>query len=234
MFAPDEPNTALILEGGSPVASGAPLTCNQQIVNVMHSEFRFSRMTERPYRGAIVLAFGANVAGRWGQPATAIVRAMNELQKSGVIINIRSEIYLTDPVGNIDQPVFYNAVALVQANSPPAHLLRLLKRLERAAGRRQGAHWGPRPLDIDLIDFKGLVLGWPARQRISGRLVLPHPLMHARAFVLGPLMDIAPFWRHPVIGRTTRSLWLALPERERRGISRMNGRKRVETLAADS
>src|SRR5262249_8436131 len=80
--------------------------------------------------------------------------------------------------------------------------LRLVKGLERQAGRRLGQTWGPRPLDIDILDFGGRRLGWPPGRHRRGRLILPHPEAHRRAFVLVPVADIAPAWRHPVLGAT--------------------------------
>jgi 2-amino-4-hydroxy-6-hydroxymethyldihydropteridine diphosphokinase len=87
-----------------------------------------------------------------------------------------------------------------------------LKGIERAAGRRGGSPWGPRSLDIDILDHKGLVRHWrrgrPRFARAGRRpLVLPHPWIEKRPFVLRPLLDIAPDWRHPVLKRTARTLW---------------------------
>ena len=103
------------------------------------------------------------------------------------------------PLGPGRQAPYLNAVLLLEAHLAPAALLRLLKRIERRAGRRFGPHWGPRCLDIDILDYGGRRLGWPPRRRERGRLILPHPEMHRRAFVLVPLLEIAPHWRHPVL-----------------------------------
>jgi 2-amino-4-hydroxy-6-hydroxymethyldihydropteridine diphosphokinase len=78
--------------------------------------------------------------------------------------------------------------------------------LERKAGRRAGRPQGPRPLDIDILDYGGRRLGWPGRGRRRARLVLPHPEAHRRAFVLVPLAQVAPHWRHPVLGASARAL----------------------------
>jgi 2-amino-4-hydroxy-6-hydroxymethyldihydropteridine diphosphokinase len=103
----------------------------------------------------------------------------------------------------------------VEAQRAPAWILRLLKRLERRAGRRLGRTWGPRPLDIDILDYGGRRLGWPCRKRRGG-LVIPHPEAHRRAFVLAPLAEIEPQWRHPVLGVTARVLLARLGWRARR------------------
>jgi 2-amino-4-hydroxy-6-hydroxymethyldihydropteridine diphosphokinase len=90
-------------------------------------------------------------------------------------------------------------------------LLRCLKRLERSAGRRRGRRNGPRPLDLDILDFGGLILNWRSTN-IAHRptIALPHPELHRRLFVLVPLAEVAPFWRHPVLDATARRLAVRL------------------------
>lgn len=171
----------------------------------------------------VIVALGANATGRWGAAATALGRVPAELRALEVKIVRISSIFVTKPIGPVRQPSYYNAVAIIQANLSAAVLLRSLKRIERAAGRRLGVRWGPRPLDLDLVSFRGARHGWPARRRTPGRLILPHPEMHRRAFVLGPLSEIAPGWRHPVLGVPARTLWLRLPASARRGIVRAGG-----------
>ena len=117
-----------------------------------------------------------------------------------------SDFFRTKPVGGGRQPDYLNAVVLTQAKLAPAALLRLTKGLERQAGRRPGRRLGPRPLDIDILDYGGRRQGWPGRARGRARLVLPHPEAHRRAFVLVPLAQVAPRWRHPVLGASARTL----------------------------
>jgi len=81
----------------------------------------------------------------------------------------------------------------------------LLKKIEAKAGRRSSTHWGPRALDLDIIDYNSQILNWPKRdlQHFKCkhlRLTLPHPGIQTRPFVLQPILDIAPYWRHPVYG----------------------------------
>ncbi len=97
-------------------------------------------------------------------------------------------------------------------------MLRLLKQIEAKAGRRGGKPWGPRTLDLDLLDYKGLVLNWarkrPAQPRPGARpLSLPHPQLASRAFVLKPLLDVAPDWRHPVTKASAAELWQGVSKR---------------------
>jgi 2-amino-4-hydroxy-6-hydroxymethyldihydropteridine diphosphokinase len=157
-------------------------------------------------RALVFLALGGNQSGVWGDPVAAFRQAMRVFEHYHVQVVAQSGIYSTSPSGGGRQNRYTNAVIAVRSPYPPAALLRVLKRIERQAGRRTGRIWGPRPLDLDIIDFGGRTLGWPCRRRTAGRLILPHPEMHARAFVLVPLIDIAPVWRHPALGQTARQL----------------------------
>jgi 2-amino-4-hydroxy-6-hydroxymethyldihydropteridine diphosphokinase len=154
----------------------------------------------------VFVGLGANQPGRWGSPAESLIRALSELRAQRVQVVAQSHIYSTDPIGSVRQTRYSNAVIAVRSPHAPATLLRILKRIERQAGRRTGRVWGPRPLDLDVIDYGGRVIGWPYQHRVADRIVLPHPHMHERAFVLVPLMDIAPAWRHPALGFTARQL----------------------------
>jgi len=168
----------------------------------------------------LLLALGANLAGPWGSAAETLARARRELSYAGLRILSSSHIYDTLPLGPGRQAPYRNAVLLLRAHLAPAALLRLIKGLERRAGRRLGARWGPRCLDIDILDYGGRRLGWPERRRQRGRLILPHPEMHKRAFVLVPLLEIDPHWRHPALAVSGRTLLAGLPRDSRRGIRR--------------
>jgi len=111
------------------------------------------------------------------------------------------------------QARYLNMVLVVETALPPATLLRTVKRLERQAGRRSGRHWGPRSLDIDILDYQGRRIGWPPARHRRDWLVLPHPELHSRAFVLIPLREVLPKWRHPVLGVTLPALLSQLPRR---------------------
>ncbi len=114
-------------------------------------------------------------------------------------------------------PEFFNAAAVIRADMAVGSLLRHLKYIERRAGRRVRTRWSARPLDIDIIDFGGRVMNWPVPTRSGGPIVLPHHLMHVRGFVLVPLAEIAPRWRHPVLGLTAGEM-LARNPSLRRGV----------------
>lgn len=146
----------------------------------------------------ILVALGSNVSGPWGKPRETVLRALRELDAGGTQLIVASSLVETAPFGKLNQPTFVNAVARISTAMPPEALMLHLHDIERRAGRRRRMRWGPRTLDLDLLDYHGLVR--------HGRLELPHPGIAERDFVLTPLMEIAPNWRHPVTRSTARTL----------------------------
>jgi len=179
----------------------------------------------------ILVGIGANFPGPWGNPTTTISRALASLNRDGVVLVAVSQFYETAAVGRAGQPNYVNAVARIETAMTPESLLRRLKQIERAAGRRGGSPWGPRTLDMDILDFRGRVHNWEGtvpRFAPAGRrpLVLPHPWIEKRPFVLRPLLDVAPDWRHPVTRESAQELW-------RRAAQGWEGQV-LRTLAADT
>lgn len=168
----------------------------------------------------IRIALGGNIPGHWGDPKQTFERAIREIEHAGLAVVARSGLFLTRPVGRAGQPDYLNAVVAVRGAIAPAALLRLLKRIETAAGRRVTGRWGPRPLDLDILDFGGRILGNPSRARVRGSLVLPHPEMEDRAFVLTPLVEVSPKWQHPRLDASARTLALRIAG-QARGIRRL-------------
>jgi len=126
-----------------------------------------------------------------------------------------SSFYRTAPVGLRQQPDFINAVCRVRTRLAPMALMQNLLEIERLHGRvREGDKGGPRTLDLDLLDYDGLV-------RNDERLILPHPRLHERAFVLKPLLDLDPSWRDPRSGRTAAEFLAALPDETRAVVRRL-------------
>lgn len=163
-------------------------------------------------RGKVLVALGANCPGPWGTPAETIAHALGKIGEANTVVRAVSPLYATRAVGNARQPAYVNAVALLDTTLSPESLLRVLKQVERDSGRRGGRPWGQRTLDIDIVDYKGLIRYWRDGRgdfaRAGARpLVLPHPLAHERPFVLKPLMDIAPDWRHPALKLSAGELW---------------------------
>ncbi len=167
---------------------------------------------------ALLLALGANATGLWGEPRATMRRALEELNRAGITIVRASNLYSTQPLGPGRQARYLNAVLLTRASMSPGQLLRVVKGIERRAGRRHTRAMAPRALDIDILDHGGRRVGWPPRRRERNRLILPHPELHARAFVLVPLLNVAPAWRHPVLGATAKTLLSRLAPAARAGV----------------
>jgi 2-amino-4-hydroxy-6-hydroxymethyldihydropteridine diphosphokinase len=161
-----------------------------------------------------VIALGSNLTGNFGPPQYALRKAVNELEASGIRILRTSKIYITKAHSYQRQPNFYNAVVTVATPLPAGAILQILKGIEARAGRRMQKngrqpffHWRPRPLDLDIVSYKGVVRNWKDKSCMGARcVILPHIRAHERAFVLRPLNDIAPFWHHPVLGLTPAQL----------------------------
>ena len=128
------------------------------------------------------LSLGANLGER-GETLREALRQLSQLPETRLLAV--SPFYETAPWGKLDQPAFLNAAAAVATALPPRQLLHGCQRIERALGRVRHEHWGARTIDIDLLHIPGVSL-------VSPELVLPHPYLTQRAFVLCPLADIAP------------------------------------------
>lgn len=142
----------------------------------------------------VLLGLGANV----GNPARQLGEAVRQLER---VVRVRqlSSVYVTEPVDAPDQPQFLNLVCRIGTVLTPHALLALTGAIEHRLGRVRTAANAPRTMDIDLLTYDDLVLE-------SYELILPHPRMHQRGFVLVPLAEIAPHWRHPVLGKTAEEL----------------------------
>jgi 2-amino-4-hydroxy-6-hydroxymethyldihydropteridine diphosphokinase len=133
----------------------------------------------------VVLGLGSNQGDRRGHLVAAL-RALATLPGTGV--EAVSALYESAPWGVTDQPPFLNAAAAITTGLAPHALLQAVKRIEQTAGRTAGPRWGPRPLDIDLLLYDDQRVDTPD-------LVIPHPRLTERRFVLAPLQDLRPGWR---------------------------------------
>lgn len=153
-----------------------------------------------------LIALGSNRRhGRHGAPAGVVGAAVAALAAAGQPVVRCSRIHATAPLGPGGR-TYANAVVEVASQLAAPELLALLKSIEAAFGRRGGRHWGARVLDLDLIGHGDAVLPSRPGWRTARGLTLPHPRLHQRAFVLDPLIEVAPDWRHPVLGATARQL----------------------------
>ncbi len=142
----------------------------------------------------VYLALGSNLGDRLENLKEAIAALPPQMD-----VKAKSHVYETPPWGYEDQPRFLNQVLKAQTYLQPDALLKHLKRLEIALGRKASFRNGPRLIDMDILLYDDLVLNTPA-------LTVPHPHMHERSFVLLPMMDIAPDLVHPVTKKSIREL----------------------------
>lgn len=141
------------------------------------------------------LSLGSNLGPR----ARNLALARRLLEKGGAEVVAASSIYETEPVDNPDQPWFLNQVLEIRSELDPPSLLRTARSVEAALKRAPTVPKGPRTIDIDILFAGDLVVDTPD-------LVIPHPRLHLRNFVLIPLAEIAPDFVHPVLGKTARAI----------------------------
>ena len=161
----------------------------------------------------ILIALGANLNSPVGPPAATIAAALGALAQRGVKIEAVSAFFATPAWPDPSDPPFVNAVIRVDTAHSPAKLMDILHTIESVYGRTRSAKNAPRTLDLDLIDYDDRVEEGPP--------LLPHPRLAERAFVLIPLSDVAPEWRHPVTGLSVAELIAALPEESRAAVVRL-------------
>ena len=147
----------------------------------------------------ILIGLGANLPSRHGGPRATLEAALAMLAADGDIVVVAcSPWYESAPVPASDQPWYLNGVAVLETALPAAALMTRLHAVEQEFGRIRGVANAARAIDLDLLDYQGLIQdSWP---------VLPHPRLGERAFVLLPLRDVAPEWREPRTGRSIASL----------------------------
>lgn len=173
---------------------------------------------------SLIICLGANLTSVAGAPAETLRSAIAEMTSIGVQVTAVSRFFATPcfPAGN--GPDYVNAAISARSRQAPQDILAGLHRLETAYGRNRDTRWGQRTLDLDLTTCGQTVLPdrdcfqkWHAlpadEQRLAApdRLVLPHPRIQDRAFVLVPMADIAPNWVHPVLGLSVLQMKDALP-----------------------
>jgi 2-amino-4-hydroxy-6-hydroxymethyldihydropteridine diphosphokinase len=157
----------------------------------------------------VLIGLGGNLPSPgYGAPRRTLTAALAALAGEGIAVAACSAWYKTAPLPPSDQPWYVNAVAALTTEIDPIALLAALQRIERHFGRVRGVRNAARTVDLDLLDYDGLEVETTA-------LVLPHPRLHQRRFVLVPLNEVAPDWRHPRLGLTAAQLLTKLATRQR-------------------
>ncbi|HEY8191097.1 MAG TPA: 2-amino-4-hydroxy-6-hydroxymethyldihydropteridine diphosphokinase [Alphaproteobacteria bacterium] len=152
----------------------------------------------------ILVALGANLPGPHGGPLETLAAAKTAMAERDLPILKASRTWLTAPVPVSDQPWYHNEVVQVDTNLTPLALLETLHDIEKEFGRARSERNAARVLDLDLLAYHDEIVDRP-------ELIVPHPRLHSRAFVLLPLQEITPDWIHPVTGVSLAVLIAALP-----------------------
>ena len=142
------------------------------------------------------IGFGSNLGNRLSNCRNAI-GALAALPFCSLLKT--SSFYETSPVGLVEQPAFINGVVLLETAEDAHWLLRQMVEIEKTFGRIRTLKWGPRSIDLDLLFFDDQIINTP-------ELSVPHPLLHERRFVLEPLNEVAPNFRHPCLGKSVADL----------------------------
>lgn len=183
-----------------------------------------------------LISLGSNAASQSGGPVETLQEALRLFAVNGLRITALSRFWRSPAFPPGSGPDFVNAAAAIETDLAPGALLARLHAIEAGLGRVRERRWGQRTLDLDLLAMGDTVLPgaatlrrWmelPLAEQMStapGELILPHPRLQDRAFVLIPLAEIAPDWRHPLLRRSVREMADALPEAEKSALEPLGG-----------
>ena len=149
----------------------------------------------------IFIGLGSNLSGDdFDSPHAVLAAALSEMPALGITIVKTSPFYRSAPVPKSDQPWFVNAVAAVETELAAPELLQRLHDIEALLGRRRRVKWEARIIDLDIIAYHDQI--WPSKELPCANIIIPHPRMRERLFVLKPLMDICPHWQHPLLHKS--------------------------------
>lgn len=173
-----------------------------------------------------IVSVGSNQEWQCNNSVIVLTEMLNNLKSNNINVTSISRFYQTPAFPAGAGPDFVNAAMVIRTTLPHNELLALFHRVEHDMGRVRERRWGQRTIDIDLISYGDQVLPDAATQthwmelplaeqmtKAPDQPIVPHPRVQDRAFVLGPLMDIAPQWRHPALGRTIAEIYAATPQK---------------------
>ena len=179
-----------------------------------------------------LVAFGANISGPFGSPAETLSCALEEFSQENFLIKKKSRFYSSLAFPDPQKPAYLNGCVQIFTNCSSKGVLNGLKRIEKKMGRQQNYRWSSRICDLDLLSFENEVTpnievftSWykmPLENQILKKpdeLLLPHPRIQDRAFVLKPLLEFAAGWTHPVLNMTVREMFDSLTELERASVT---------------
>ena len=180
------------------------------------------------------IALGANVTSSFGTPSSTITRCFERLDNPLLGLSRKSELYETPAFPKASDPPFVNAVAELETRLSAGQVLDHLHEIEAEFGRIRETRWAERTLDLDLLSYGSMVSpdcdtynSWrdlPLEDQliqIPDQLILPHPRLQERAFVLVPWAEIAPDWIHPVSGQSVAQMGRQLSESDKRDVKRI-------------
>jgi len=157
----------------------------------------------------VYIAIGSNLGNRINN----IEKAKFQLVQNNILITRSSNYYESLSWPNPNNPKFLNIVLKVFTDIPPLRLLKICKKIEKILGRKKGLKNSPRKCDIDILDYDN--------KKMMKNIILPHPRLHKRNFVLFPLFEICKNWKHPRSKDDIKSLILSLPNRDIRSIKQI-------------
>ena len=167
----------------------------------------------------IILSLGSNLPSHFGNKFDNLKFAMSFLEGYGILIDKKSSFYETPSYPDKNNPKFVNIVISVKTDLPPVDLISVLIHIEEKLGRRRNKKNDPRTCDIDIIDYNNEVLDFRYNNL---ELVVPHKELTSRNFVLFPLQEILPNWKHPKTKEIISSLIQKLSEDDRKSILKIN------------
>jgi len=151
----------------------------------------------------VYIGLGSNIGDKQGNITNALC-LISKICK----VKKKSHVYITEPVGNIEQDWFLNCVVEIETEIEPKQLLSSFKSIERKLGRAKNVKNGPRIIDIDILFYGNNIVN-------TKNLVIPHPLLHERLFVLQPMIDLNPDFIHPVLKKSIQELYKNHPGKEK-------------------